>query len=265
MAAFNQQGSFSQFRRRALSVPPLSREDEAALGRAYQAGDADAGRRLIEANLRTVLGIAWEYRRWNTQIEDLVQQGNIGLLKAAARFDPERDNQLRAYAGYWIRAEIREYVMRNYRSVRLGATRTERRAIRAFRTRDIADVETLIAESGMPRARCERLWPLLTQGDAPAEGAGGALPALHASDRESNPELCACERQEQALRQSAVHEALSELSKREQWIVRARLMCDEPETLEAIGQQLGVSRERIRQLEKRAKEKMRAALSPLVA
>lgn len=258
-------GSFSYYRRRALAVPPLSRAQEAALGRAYRDGDARAGQQLVEASLRTVIAIAWEYRRWNTPIEDLVQQGNIGLLKAAARFDPSRDNHLRSYASYWIRAEIREYVVRGYRMVRLGTTRTERRAIRAFRTSEVRNVDELVEKSGMPRARCERLWPLLTRGDAVADGPDGSAAPLPCDGPTHDPEQLASDAEQDCQRRAMVGQALSGLSKREQWIVRARLMSDEPQTLEAIGQQLGVSRERIRQLEKRAKEKMRTALSPLVA
>lgn len=265
MATIGHEGSFAHYRRRALSVPQLSRADEAALGRAFRAGDRRAGERLIEANLRTVIAIAWEYRRWNTPIEDLVQQGNIGLLKAATRFDPERDNHLRSYAAFWIRAEIRDYVVRGYRMVRLGSTRTERRAVRAFRTREMRNVDDLVACSGMPRSRCEALWPLLTHGDAASDdSAPGCIP-LRDNDPGSDPERLASEAQERALRETAVAEALAGLEKRERWIVRARLMSDEPATLDAIGKQLGVSRERIRQLEKRAKDKMRVALSPLVA
>ena len=91
-------------------------------------------------------------------LEDLVQQGNLGLLKAAAKFDPEKNCRLITYAAYWIRAEIRDYVVRGYRIVRLGTTRTERRAMRAYRREGIESPEALAEASGMPLARAHKLW-----------------------------------------------------------------------------------------------------------
>ena len=100
------------------------------------AGDQHAGTQIVEACLPFVVSIALEYRRWGVPLEDIIQQGNVGLLKAAAKFDPERECRLATYAAYWIRAEIREYVVRAFRVVRLGTTKGERRALRAYRTRE---------------------------------------------------------------------------------------------------------------------------------
>jgi len=263
-AAVATDSRFERYRHHVRSIAKLSHEEEARLGRAWQGGNSEAGRQLVEANLGTVVSIAWEYRRWGTPMDDLVQQGNIGLLKAAARFDPERDNRLRSYASYWIRAEIRDYVVRGYRMVRLGTTRTERRAMRAFRTTDVKSVDELVECSGMPRARCELLWPLLTRGDRSTDAAEPGRPAsLSLSIDEPNPEELAIASQEREHSAAAVHSAMAQLSERERDIVRDRMMCDEPHTLEEIGRRHGVSRERIRQLEKRACEKMREALQPL--
>src|SRR4029453_6504945 len=99
----------------------------------YLAGDERAGAQIIAACLPLVIKIAFEYRRWGVPIEDIIQQGNIGLLHAAKKFDPARECRLATYASYWIRAEIREYVVRGYRVVRLGTTKPERRALRAYR------------------------------------------------------------------------------------------------------------------------------------
>ena len=231
-----------------------------------------AGTRLVQGNLRHVVAIAHEYRRWGVPIDDLVQQGCMGLLKAAQRFDPavlpaanspERGSgSLRAYAAYWIRAEIRDYVVRSYRIVRLGTTRTERRALRAYRTRAVRTVEELAAESGMPMARCEQLWPLLAQGDRSLDFAvDGRLPGRELlRDEQPGPEARAIRREECEGARTRVTEAMATLSERERRILWARLAADEPETLAQVGKRLGVSRERVRQLESRAREKMRVAL-----
>ena len=118
-------------------VDILDAETERELAQSWTEGNEAAGVRLIESSLPFVISIAREYRRWGVPLEDLVQQGNLGLLKAASKFDPEKQCRLITYAAYWIRAEIRDYVVRSYRIVRLGTTRTERRAMRAFRRKSV--------------------------------------------------------------------------------------------------------------------------------
>ena len=113
------------------TVEVLSREDARALALRYRAGDARAGAQLVRGCLPFVTSIALEYRKWGVPLEDIIQEGNVGLLKAAARFDPSRDCRLATYAGYWIRAEIREFVVRAFRVVRVGTTKGERRGLRA--------------------------------------------------------------------------------------------------------------------------------------
>lgn len=266
MGAFAGRTRLDRYRETVASLSRLEPVEEAELATRWRDGDRTAGRKLIEANLRLVIAIAHEYRRWGVPMDDVIQQGSIGLLKAAERFDPTRDNRLRSYAAYWIRAEIRDYVVRSYRIVRLGTTRTERRAMRAFRARQVETVEELVALSGMPEARCRQLWPLLAQNDSSldAPAATGTWEALR-SERDETPEQHTILEQERAQQQAVVAEALAGLSDREQRIVRARLMSDSPPTLEALSKKMGVSRERVRQLEKRAKEKLEDALAPLVA
>src|SRR5262249_6441567 len=116
-------GTLSAYRRSLSRVQVLDRQTERDLARRWVAGDKRAGQKIIEACLPFVVSIAIEYRRWGVPLEDIVQQGNLGLLKAAAKFDPNRDCRLATYAAYWIRAEIREYVVRAFRVVRLGTTK----------------------------------------------------------------------------------------------------------------------------------------------
>lgn len=263
MAAYVRETSSDRYRSRVTSSAGLTLEQEVELAERWRNGDARAGGLLIEANLRHVATIAREYRRWGVAYDDLMQQGSIGLLKAAQRFDPTQGNSLRVYAGYWIRAEIREYVVRCYRIVRLGSTRSERRALRAFRTSAVQNVEELAERSGMPEARCRLLWPLLTHGDRSLDASpNGATPhgeMLRAV--EPDPEKQALANEAQQAASSRVQRALAVLSDRERHIVWARMASDEPQTLEHIGKKLGVSRERVRQLEDRAKTKLREMLT----
>jgi RNA polymerase sigma-32 factor len=251
------------YRARISSLHGLTLEQEADLAERWRAGDAKAGALLIETNLRNVAHIAREYRRWGVPFDDLVQQGSIGLLKAAQRFDPTQGNTLRVYAAYWIRAEIRDYVVRGYRIVRLGTTRSERRALRAFRTSSVDSVAELAERSGMPEARCQLLWPLLTHGDRSLDCAQPNGPPARDSLRDGHldPEHVAIAQEAKRTASERVQRALGTLSDRERDIVWARMAIEEPETLEHIGKKLGVSRERVRQLEHRARTKLREILA----
>src|SRR5689334_13402704 len=117
-----ERAAFSAYRTQLANRATLTPEAERELAIRFKAGDRLAGHKLVEACLPFVMTIALEYRRWGLPLEDVVQEGNIGLLKAAERFDPDRGCRLATYAAYWIRAEIREYVARGYRIVRLGSS-----------------------------------------------------------------------------------------------------------------------------------------------
>lgn len=251
-----------RYRQSLSRVSPLDPEEERVLAQRYRDGDERAGAKLVESSLPFVIGIAREYRRWGVPLEDLVQQGNLGLLKAARKFEPDKQCRLITYAVYWIRAEIRDYVVRGYRIVRLGTTRTERRAMRAYRRMGVADPHELAEKSGMPLARAEKLWPLLTGGDVSldyqTDERGPALDRL--GDFAPNPEQAIGHHREMTQVKSVLRDAIAKLSEREQRIVRARMMSDEPLTLEALGVEMGVSKERVRQLEERVRHKLRGEL-----
>jgi RNA polymerase sigma-32 factor len=259
---FDREPGLARLRQRTAHAPTLPPEEETQLAAAFQAGDMRAGEKLVTHNLKHVLSIALEYRRWGVPVEDLVQQGSMGLLHAARRFDPTRAACLRTYAAYWVRAEIRDYVVRSHRIVRLGTTRTERRAMRTFRSTSVANAEELAERSGMPVARCEMLWAVLTQRDrsldAPTQT--GTIARDMMPSATPDPETCAVEHEQQVQTTARVSRALDVLTERERCIVRARMMADEPETLDRLGARLGVSRERVRQLETRARQKMHDAL-----
>jgi RNA polymerase sigma-32 factor len=235
---------------------------ELALIRAFQRGDLRAGDKLTRQHLGLVRSIALGYRLWGVPLEDLIQQGCMGLLKAMQRFDASRTQSLQSYAGYWIRAEIRDYVVRSYRIVRLGTTRTERKALRTYRVRAVEDAAALAKHSGMPLSRCEQLWPLLARGDTRIDDTRQHdAPLDRLTCTTDNPELIALRIEGSGLLRERIEGALALLTTRERRIVEARMMTDEPSTLETLAVEFGLSRERVRQLEAVAKTKIKLHLS----
>jgi RNA polymerase sigma-32 factor len=257
----------TKYRESLTDVVPLGREAERELTRRWRAGDRRAGDQLVTACLPFVIGIAQEYRRWGIPLEDIVQQGNLGLLHAASKFDLSKECRLATYAAYWIRAEIRDYVVRAYRVVRLGTTKAERRALRVYRKTRETDPAALAEASGMTTERAERLLPLLAGReaslDARTDESGAMLDRLAGAGPSPEDEASVHEQRGQA--SVAVGEALEGLSERERMIVRERLMTDDPSTLQELGVRLGVSKERVRQLEERARGKLRERLGNAAA
>jgi RNA polymerase sigma-32 factor len=260
-------GALRAYRQNLASLSPLDRETERELVRRWRAGDKRAGDKIVEACLPFVLTIALEYRRWGVPLEDVIQQGNVGLLRAAQKFDPDRECRLATYAAYWIRAEIREYVVRAFRVVRLGTTKAERRALRAYRSTRETSAAKLAAVSGLSEERVERLLPLLrgreVSLDAQHDELGPAIDRL--PGRAPSPEEDSAAQEVRTLARGSVRKAMDALSDREKLIVEARMMSDEPATLQQLGDRLGVSKERVRQLEERARGKLREQLQEVWA
>ncbi len=262
----NDSHAMRSYRGSMSGVAPLGREEERQLAERWRAGDKRAGDRLVTACLPFVISIALEYRRWGVPLEDIIQQGNLGLLHAASKFDTSRECRLATYAAYWIRAEIRDYVVRTYRVVRLGTTKSERRALRAYRKTHETDTTALAAMSGMTVEKLEWLMPLLAGRESSLdarydEDQGALRDRLPASS--PSPEDAAAGLERLGMARTAVGAALGELTDRERLIVRARLMSDEPRTLQDLGVELGVSKERVRQIEERACLKLRVRLEEL--
>lgn len=257
--------SLHAYRRSLADVRVLDRETERELARQWGAGDKRAGQKLVEACLPFVVSIAIEYRRWGVPLEDIIQQGNLGLLKAAERFDPARECRLATYAAYWIRAEIREYVVRAFRVVRLGTTKAERRALRTYRTTKTVDPVELSEASGLPVERVRGLLPLLmareTSLDATSADGGSPMDRLPSASPTPEQEAARSQFVEHAGR--AIHAAVEQLDARERMIATERFMKEEPPTLQELGLRLGVSKERVRQLEQRARTKLRRELADL--
>ncbi len=244
----------------------LTAEVERDLVSKLQSGDRRAGDRLTRACLPFVLTVALEYRRWGVPLEDILQEGNIGLLKAAMRFDPDRGCRLVTYAAYWIRAEIRDFVVRGYRIVRIGASKAERRALRHYRRTRERDADALAAASGLSRERVVTLLPMLVTRDVDLdarEHEGVPLTERLAHPGPS-PEEQVSSSDERCKLSAALRLAVAELPAREQTIIQERWLTDAPLTLEEVGERFGISKERVRQLEERAKRRVKERVVSLV-
>lgn len=245
----------------------LDAEEERALVRRTQTGDRAARARLVQSCLPFVASVALEYRRWGHPLEDIVQEGCIGLLKAIERFDPDRGCRLITYAAYWIRAEIRAFVVKAYRLVRIGTSKGERRALRYYRKTRERDPEELARASGISVARAEALLPALTNREASLDDRDpdrGSVIERMSSD-EATPEEDVGLREAQAKRAAALADAMRALPEREQTILRHRYFDADPQTLDQIGRAFGISKERVRQLEERAMRRVRESLSSELA
>jgi RNA polymerase sigma-32 factor len=251
---------------------PISREEEHALALKWtEEGDISAARQLVLSNLRLVVKIAMEYRRAWTNTLDLIQEGNVGLMEAVQRYDPYKGVKLSSYAVYWIRAYILKHILDNMRSVRLGTTRASRKLFfrlnkeKAALERQGYECEPkLIAErldvsQDDVREMENRLSRPDTYLDAPARrdesgsatiGDGFATPGDSAETLVGDHEL-------RTAFMEKMEEFAVDLEERDQRILRERVLADEPRTLADMGQEFGVSRERIRQLEARLIDRLR--------
>ena len=260
------------------SYAPISREEEQLLAmRWIEEGDREAGRQLVLANLRLVVKIAMEYRRAWTNVLDLIQEGNLGLLQAVQRFDPTRGTKLSSYAAYWIRAYILKYLIDNIRLVRLGTSRAQRKLF--FRlNKEKRELEKQGYEVG-PKLLAERLdvseqdvvdmEQRLAEGelsmDAPVQGErdGASFGEFVAAGGESAEEHVASSELRRVF-MDHVQAFAEELDNRERQIVERRILADEPDTLQELGQAFGISRERVRQLEARLVDRLRSYLKDAV-
>jgi RNA polymerase sigma-32 factor len=249
---------------------PLSIVEEHRLSRRWRTlADEAALARLVQTHLGLVIRIAMEFRHSGPSMEDLIQEGNLGLTIAARRFDPTRQTRLATYATYWIRACMLEHVVRSNGPVRIGTTRSQRkiffglgRARRKLeREGEHADSDSLASALGVERADIESMTPRLTGHDLSLDAPRATddrreVGALIAEDT-PNPEEVVAGVEEDDSRKSRLNEGLKVLDPRERAIIKARHMRQRPATLASLGKKFGISRERVRQLELRAKAKLR--------
>jgi RNA polymerase sigma-32 factor len=257
--------------------PLLSPEDEYMFAKRWQEHeDAEAARRLVTSHLRLVAKIAMGYRGYGLPVSEIVAEGNVGLMQAVKRFEPDKGFRLATYAMWWIRASIQEYVLRSWSLVKMGTTAAQKKLffnlrkakshIGAIEEGDLTPehVATLSDRLGVSEREVTEMNRRLSGGDA-------SLNAPLRSESESewqdwladdtvDQETRLAEREEMGDRHVLLENAMVALTERERDIIRSRRLQDEPATLEELSQKFGISRERVRQIEVRAFDKLQKAM-----
>ena len=274
-------GVGQQLVKTAMAAPFLERDNEHDLAVRWRDNrDEDALHLLAEAHMRLVIAIAVRFRHYGLPVADLIQEGHVGLLEAAARFDPEREVRFSTYATWWIRASIQDYILRNWSIVR-GGTSSAQKALffnlRRLRAKLSAGGEPRgnvvlfgeIAKAlGVNRADVEMMDTRLSGPDvslnapvADAENSAASERIEFLVDKQPLQDEVVGGEIDTDRRLGWLKDALTRLSEREYNIVRERRLSEDSMTLEELGVQLGISKERVRQIESRAMEKLRMALT----
>lgn len=264
--------------RTAMHEPMLEKEHELDLARRWKDHkDEKALHELVRSYTRLVISIAAKFKNYGLPMGDLIQEGNIGLMEAAARFEPSLENRFSTYATWWIKAQIQDYVLRNWSIVRTGTTASQKtlffnlRRVRAKiagqAARDYLDqdaVEQIAKELGVEVKEVMEMEMRMNGGDqslnAPIGENGDDEVQDLLSDKSATPEDVVIGMRDNQTRAQWLNDAMSELSPRERTIIVERQMNDDVVTLEDLGKQLGISKERVRQLEQRAMDKLRSSL-----
>ena len=268
--------------RRAMKAELLDAETELRLAYAWRDERCEESlHRLITAYMRLAISMAAKFKRYGAPMNDLIQEAGLGLMKAADKFDPDRGVRFSTYAVWWIKASIQDYVMRNWSMVRTGSTSSQKSLF--FNMRRVqARLEREAASSGENLDRHQLRQMIATEVGVPLHdvemmegrlaGSDFSLNATQSTDEEGREWIDALEDDREQAAETVAHDhdvdtlrgwlvtALSALNEREQFIVRERKLRDDPRTLESLGNELGLSKERVRQLEAAAFAKMRKSL-----
>ena len=258
-------------------IPILTAEQEKELAdRYYYDQDLDAAKMLVMSHLRFVVQIARSYAGYGLPQGDLIQEGNLGLMKAVKRFDPNMGVRLVSFAVHWIKAEIHEYVIRNWRIVKIATTKAQRKLFfnlrslkKSSKKLTLAEAQSIAEDLNVTAAQVLEMEGRLTaydaafeaQGDDDDEGSTHVAPALYLEDNRYDPARLVENEDYEEQSSSALHEAMDQLDDRSRNILQRRWLDDEKSTLHELAAEYNVSAERIRQLEKNAMEKIKVAMS----
>ena len=258
----------------------LKVEDEQKLARRFKKGDLHAGHKLVTANLRFVVKVAYEYRSYGLRMADLIQEGNIGLMKSVQKFDADKEIRLISYAVWWIRAYIQNYILRSWSLVKLGTTQAQRKLFFSLaRTRrelekynqddgsalNVDEIaQRLHVKPSEVQEMSQRMGGRDLSLDAPMGEDGSHTHVDFVASPSASQDDEFAEKEEAGLLNSQVKVAFKRLDPRERFIIEQRVMNDNPMTLKELGEHFGFSRERARQLEIRAKDKLKLELNHLM-
>jgi RNA polymerase sigma-32 factor len=271
------EAGLSRYLSEIRKFPLLSPEEEYMFAKRWKEHeDPEAARRLVTSHLRLVAKIAMGYRGYGLPVSEIVSEGNVGLMQAVKRFDPDKGFRLATYAMWWIRASIQEYVLRSWSMVKMGTTAAQKKLF--FNLRKAKSNIGAIEEGDLTPAHTAKLADQLgvtesevTEMNRRLSGPDSSLNAPLRSESESewqdwladdtaDQETRLAEREEMGDRHELLVNAMKDLTDRERDIIEARRLRDEPATLEELSQKYGVSRERVRQIEVRAFEKLQRGM-----
>jgi RNA polymerase sigma-32 factor len=266
---------FEHYMAQINRFPLLSAGEEQHLARRYRdAGDLEAAHSLVCANLRFVVKVAFEYRSYGMRLLDLIQEGNIGLMQAVHKFDPERGLRLITYAVWWIRAYIQDFIMKSWSLVKVGTTQAQKKLFfKLAQTRnalrnlngdaDSAELAASLDVDETVEEMSQRLGQRDTSLDIELSEEHGYTLLDILPDRRPSQEKMLIDRQERRRRDQRTRAALAGLPPRERHIVEQRFLSDTPCTLQELADEYGISRERVRQLEQNALRRLKTALADL--
>jgi RNA polymerase sigma-32 factor len=269
-------GSLDAYVERVSSLPVLSREEEFELAERFRRdNDLDAARALVLSHLRFVVHIARGYMGYGLPVGDLIQEGNVGLMKAVKRFDPSVGVRLVSFAVHWIRAEIHEYVLRNWRLVRVATTKAQRKLFFNLRRmkKNLAwlsedETQAVARDLGVEVREVREMEQRLSARDlsfdpAPAEDEGETVfsPASYLPAEDADPAAAVEAAEWEEVTSDSLTDALSRLDARSRRIIESRWLADDKLTLHDLADEFGVSAERIRQVEAQALKKLRGFMA----
>jgi RNA polymerase sigma-32 factor len=260
--------------------PLLSPEEELKLAKRYYENnnDIEAAHKLITSNLRFVVKVALEYKSYGVKLLDLIQEGNIGLMMAVKKFNPHKGYRFISYAIWWVRAYMQNFIIKTWSLVKIGTTQAQkklfykigkvRKALEADRENE-KKYESLARDLDVPKEDIMEMEQRMASRDLSLDAPfdeGKELTHLDLLQEESpNQEDRLAEEQEKGIREREVQKALERLNQKERFIINHRIMSDEPLTLQEIGSQLKLSRERVRQIESEALKKLKKEMSTSVS
>jgi RNA polymerase sigma-32 factor len=268
-------GSLDAYISAVHRIPVLSHDEEQALSRRFnEENDLDSAKKLVMSHLRFVVHVARGYSGYGLQLSDLIQEGNIGLMKAVKRFDPDQGVRLVSFAVHWIRAEMHEFILRNWRIVKVATTKAQRKLffnLRKSKKRlgwmNAEEVRTVAKDLGVPEATVREMESRLSGRDIGFEPVtdeedAKPAPAAFLIDEGADPYENAADADQSDQQLSALSAALERLDDRSRDIIQRRWLNDDSKaTLQDLADEYGVSAERIRQVEANAMKKMRALVA----
>ena len=273
LPSLSNEGSLTHYLQQIKKFPMLSQKEEISLARKWiKKGDTDAAHKLVTSHLRLVARIAMGYKGYGLPITELISEGNIGLMQAVKKYDPEKGFRLSTYAMWWIRAAIQEYVLKSWSLVKIGTTAAQKKLF--FNLKKIKNQLTSYNDGSLKPDQVKEIAERLDVTEAEVSDMEGRMSGTDYSlnavvsedgvsewqdwlvDEDADQEVKLAEREELSKRKSLLSKAINILNEREQDIISARKLSEVPKTLEELSKTYKISRERVRQIEEKAFAKL---------